>query len=84
VHLYNPIGTLRGGYVATLLDSACGCAAHSKLSPTQICTTLELKAACHKPITRETGQLRTQGRVPGIVRGVAFTQATLKDAVGRL
>lgn len=26
-HTYNPIGTVHGGYAATLLDSACGCAA---------------------------------------------------------
>ena len=28
-HAYNPIGTVHGGYAATLLDSACGCAVHS-------------------------------------------------------
>ncbi len=28
-HAYNPIGTVHGGYGATLLDSACGCAVHS-------------------------------------------------------
>src|SRR5215212_7688715 len=42
-HAYNPIGTVHGGYAATLLDSACGCAAHSCLSETQGYTTLELK-----------------------------------------
>ena len=31
-HAYNPIGTVHGGYAATLLDSACGCAVHSRLS----------------------------------------------------
>ena len=31
-HAYNPIGTVHGGYAATLLDSACGCAVHSALS----------------------------------------------------
>lgn len=30
-HAYNPIGTVHGGYAATLLDSACGCAVHSLL-----------------------------------------------------
>ncbi|MHB8286501.1 MAG: PaaI family thioesterase, partial [Caulobacteraceae bacterium] len=34
-HAYNPIGTVHGGYAATLLDSACGCAVHSKLSAGQ-------------------------------------------------
>ena len=30
--VYNPIGTVHGGYAATLLDSAVGCAVHSALS----------------------------------------------------
>jgi hypothetical protein len=33
-HAYNPIGTVHGGYAATLLDSACGCAVHSQLTAT--------------------------------------------------
>jgi acyl-coenzyme A thioesterase PaaI-like protein len=34
-HVYNPIGTVHGGYAATLLDSACGCAVHSRLTASQ-------------------------------------------------
>lgn len=49
-HAYNPIGTVHGGYAATLLDSACGCAVHSRLTATQAYTTLELKIAYHKAI----------------------------------
>jgi acyl-coenzyme A thioesterase PaaI-like protein len=37
-HAYNPIGTVHGGYAATLLDSACGCAVHSRHSATQAYT----------------------------------------------
>src|SRR5450759_188158 len=51
---YNPIGSVHGGYAATLLDSACGCAAHSRLSESQAHTTLELKVAYHKAMTIET------------------------------
>src|SRR5271167_4608937 len=47
-HVYNPIGTVHGGYAATLLDSACGCAVHSSLGASQSYTTLELKIAYHK------------------------------------
>src|SRR5688572_14321567 len=54
-HAYNPIGSVHGGYAATLLDSACGCAVHTRLTATQAYTTLELKVAYHKPITRDTG-----------------------------
>lgn len=82
--LYNPIGTVHGGYAATLLDSACGCAAHSRLSPTQAYTTLELKVAYHKPITVDTGRLRAEGRVLSFGRRAAFAEAMLKDAAGKL
>src|SRR6266853_1683942 len=54
-HAYNPIGTVHGGYAATLLDSACGCAVHSRLTATQRYTTLDLKVAYHKAITAKTG-----------------------------
>lgn len=82
--VYNPIGMVHGGFAATLLDSACGCAVHSKLSPTQAYTTLELKTAYHKAITAETGVMRAEGRVLTIGRRVAFTEATLKDGSGKL
>ena len=80
--VYNPIGTVHGGFAAAILDSCCGCAAHTKLSPTQAYTTLELKVAYHKPITVQTGLLRGTGRVISIGRRAAFTEATLKDLNG--
>ncbi|SAL47055.1 phenylacetic acid degradation-related protein [Caballeronia cordobensis] len=83
-HAYNPIGTVHGGYAATLLDSACGCAVHSCLTATQAYTTLELKVAYHKAITRDSGMLRAEGRVLSIGRRAAFAQASLKDASGWL
>jgi uncharacterized protein (TIGR00369 family) len=83
-HAYNPIGTIHGGYAATLLDSACGCAAHSKLSASQGYTTLELKVAYHKAMTDKTGPVRAEGRVISFGRRAAFTEATIKDAAGRI
>jgi uncharacterized protein (TIGR00369 family) len=83
-HAYNPIGTVHGGYAATLLDSACGCAVHSKLSAAQAYTTLELKVAYHKAMTAQTGPVRAEGRVVTIGRRTAFAEARLVDADGRL
>src|SRR6187549_2247108 len=54
-HAYNPIGSVHGGYAATLLDSACGCAVHSRLTPQQAYTTLELKVAYHRALIKDTG-----------------------------
>jgi uncharacterized protein (TIGR00369 family) len=84
LHAYNPIGTIHGGYAATLLDSACGCATHSKLKPGQSYTTLELKVAYHKALTKDTGLVRAEGRVLTIGRRAAFAEAKLTDAEGRL
>jgi uncharacterized protein (TIGR00369 family) len=82
--VYNPIGTVHGGYAATLLDSACGCAVHSMLGPGEGYTTLELKVAYHRAMTEATGEVRAEGRVVTIGRRTAFAEATLKDAAGRL
>ena len=83
-HAYNPIGMVHGGYAATLLDSACGCAVHSKLSATQMYTTLELKVAYHKAITDTTGPLRAEGRIVSFGRRVAFAEGRLIDAAEKL
>ncbi|MEX3948857.1 PaaI family thioesterase [Paraburkholderia sp. EG287A] len=84
LHVYNPIGTVHGGYAATLLDSACGCAAHSRLGATQGYTTLELKVAYHRPMTADTGTVRAEGRVLSIGRRAAFAEASITDAQGKL
>jgi uncharacterized protein (TIGR00369 family) len=83
-HAYNPIGTVHGGYAATLLDSACGCAVHTKLAAGQGYTTLELKVAYHKAITTGTGPVRAEGRVLSFGRRAAFSEARLIDQTGRL
>jgi uncharacterized protein (TIGR00369 family) len=83
-HAYNPLGIVHGGYAATLLDSACGCAVHSKLTTEQAYTTLELKIAFHKAITKDTGLLRAEGAVVSLGRRAGFAEARLIDAEGRL
>jgi uncharacterized protein (TIGR00369 family) len=84
LHVYNPLGTVHGGYAATLLDSACGCAVHTKLSGGDSYTTLELKVAYHKAISEKTGKVRAEGRVLTFGRRVAFSEAKLLDKEGRL
>ena len=83
-HAYNPLGSIHGGYAATLLDSACGCAVHSMLSPTQAYTTLELKVCYHRPMTHETGVVRAEGTLLSFGKRVAFAEARLLDPAGRL
>lgn len=83
-HVYNPIGVVHGGYAATLLDSACGCAVHSALSTTQAYTTLELKVAYHRALNTTTGPVRAEGKVLTIGKRVAFAEAKITDASGQL
>lgn len=81
---YNPLGTVHGGYAATLLDSACGIATHTALEEGQSYTTLELKVAYHRAMTVDTGRVRATGSVLSIGRRAAFAEARLVDANGRL
>ena len=82
--VYNPLGTVHGGYAATLLDSACGISVHSMLAAGQGHTTLELKVSYHKAMTSKTGKVRAEGAVISMGRRAAFSEAKLRDAEGRL
>lgn len=82
--VYNPLGSIHGGYAATLLDSACGCAVHSKLDASQAYTTLELKIAYHRTMSDRTGEVRATGTVLSFGRRVAFAEAKLTDVAGKL
>lgn len=83
-HAYNPLGTVHGGYAATLLDSACGIATASRLAADETFTTLELKVAYHKAMTERTGLVRAEGVVVSMGRRVAYAEAKLVDGDGRL
>lgn len=78
----NVIGSIHGGYAATLLDFACGYAVLSALSPGQGFSTIDLKVSYLRPLTRETGAVRATGRLLKAGRSVAFSEATLTDAAG--
>jgi len=82
--VYNPIGTVHGGYAATLLDSAMGCAVHTKLKHGQGYTTLELKIAYHRAMTESSGPVRAEGKVISFGRRAAFAEGRLLDKDGRL
>ncbi|WP_309628552.1 PaaI family thioesterase [Brevundimonas sp.] len=81
--VYNPIGTVHGGWMATLLDSACACAVHSMLKPGQAYTTLEIKTVFHRALT-EGVPVRAEGRIVQIGRRAGFAEADLKGLDGKL
>ncbi len=81
---YNPIGTVHAGLAATLLDSALGCAIFSTLTKGEGWTTLELKLNLVRPLTKDTGPVRAEGRVLHRGRTVATSEGDLKDSAGKL
>ena len=81
---YNPIGTVHGGFAATLLDSAVGCAIFSTLAKGEAWTTLELKLNLVRPLTKDTGPVRAEGRLIHRGRTVATSEGHLKDRAGKL
>ena len=81
---YNPLGSVHGGYAATLLDSACGIAVQSQLGPNRGHTTLELKVSYLRGLSERSGTVRATGRILSLGRRVAFAEATLHDGDGRL
>ena len=81
---YNPIGTVHGGIAATLLDSAMGCAVHSTLPAGVGYTTLELKVSFVRPLTRDTGPVRCEGRTLHAGGRTALAEARITDAAGKL
>jgi uncharacterized protein (TIGR00369 family) len=83
-HHYNPIGSVHGGIAATLLDSALGCAIFSTLQKGDTWTTLELKLNFVRPMTKDTGPVRAEGRIIHRGRKVATSQGDLKDRAGKL
>ncbi|WP_259467655.1 PaaI family thioesterase [Sphingomonas sp. PP-F2F-G114-C0414] len=82
--VYNPIGSVHGGYAATLLDSACGAAVHSSRPAGQGFTTLELKVSYHRALSEASGPVRAEGKMISLGRRAAFSEARLLDAQGRL
>lgn len=81
---YNLMGTVHGGYISALLDSACGIAAHTALKPGYAYTTLELKVSFLRALTERSGTVRAVGKLLSIGRRAAFTEATLHDGAGHL
>ncbi len=81
---YNPIGSVHGGYAATLLDSAMGLAVHTMLPAGTGYTTLEFKISFIRGMTGDTGPVRSEGRTLNVGRRTATAEARITDAKGRL
>jgi uncharacterized protein (TIGR00369 family) len=81
---YSPLGTVHGGILTTVLDSAMGCAVHSRLRAGLSYTTLELKVSFLRPVRVTTGLVRGEGKVVHLGGRVATAEAHLVDGAGVL
>ncbi|WP_328352959.1 PaaI family thioesterase [Mycobacterium sp. NBC_00419] len=81
---YNPIGTVHGGLVCTLLDSALGCATHTTLPAGSGYTSIEIKVNYLRPVSAGNGDLICRGRVTKAGRRVAFAEGEVVDEQGKV
>ncbi|CAN7228270.1 MULTISPECIES: PaaI family thioesterase [unclassified Variovorax] len=80
----NPLGTIHGGWFATLLDSALGCAVHTMMPAGRAYTTAELGVNLVKALTPKVPRVRAEGKVIHCGRQLATAEARLVGADGTL
>jgi uncharacterized protein (TIGR00369 family) len=80
----NPLGTVHGGVLATLLDTCAACALHTTLAAGTGYTTVDLSVKYLRPVTVATGTIRGEGTVVNAGRRTALTEARAFDSAGRL
>lgn len=82
--LYNPLGTVHGGWFATLLDSAVGCAVHSTLPAGKGFTTLELKVNMLRALNEQVRLVRAEGKLIHAGRQVAVAEGRIIGPDGKI
>ncbi len=81
---FNPLGTVHGGWIATLLDSALGCAVHTKMPVGRAYTTAELSVNVVRAVTLKVERVRAIAEVLHCGRQLATAQAKLVGPDGTL
>lgn len=81
---YNPLGTVHGGVISTLLDTAAACSVHSTLPAGVGYTSLDLNVKFLRPVSIASGRLTCTGAILQSGRRTALAEARLTDAKGRL
>ncbi len=81
---YNPLGTIHGGFICTLLDSAMACAIHSTLEAGKGSTSVEIKVNFVRPVFEKTGSLKAVGEVLNVGRQIASAEGKLLDENGKI
>ena len=81
---YNPLGTVHGGWISTILDSALGCAVHTTLQPGQLYTTMDLQVRFIRSLSSTSGVVRAEAKTVHAGKRVATAEARLVGADGTL
>lgn len=80
----NPMGGVHGGWYATLLDSALGCAVHTMMPAGRAYTTAELSVNLVRAIGPKVQRVRAEGKVVHCGRQLATAEARLTGPDGTL
>ena len=81
---YNPIGMVHGGLLCTLLDSAAGCAVHTRPPAGARYASIEIKVSYLQPVRADQGAIEVLGRALRVGRRVACALANARDTNGAL
>jgi uncharacterized protein (TIGR00369 family) len=81
---YNPLGSVHGGIISTMLDSAAGCSVHAALPAGIGYTSLDLNVKFLRTVTVDSGRLTVTGEVLQRGRRTALAEARMLDAKDRL
>src|SRR5688572_23850657 len=81
---FNPLGSVHGGYAATLLDSAMGCAIHTTLTTGVSYTTVEIKVNYVRPLSDRVGAIHCEGTAIHVGGRLATAEGRIVDRDGNL
>ena len=80
----NPLGTVHGGWISTLIDTALSCAVHTTLKPGEFYTTTSLNVNMVRPLLETSGEVVCEGRIVHRGSRLATSEGDLRDANGKL
>jgi uncharacterized protein (TIGR00369 family) len=81
---YNPLGSVHGGVLSTLLDTAAACSVHTTLPAGVGYTSQDLNVKFLRPVTVASGRVTCRGTVLQRGRRTALAEARMTDEQGRL
>ncbi len=80
----NPLGTVHGGWISTLIDTALSCAVHTTLKPGEFYTTTSLNVNMVRPLHPGSGEVVCEGRIVHRGSRLATSEGDLRNAEGKL